>query len=40
MTDYHQLEQQLSRDLALTRRPVAVAFRDQPPAGVAAFTGG
>lgn len=40
MTSYHELEQQLSRALGLTRRPVAVAFRDQAPAGVAAFTGG
>jgi uncharacterized protein (DUF169 family) len=40
MASRHEREQQLSRALALTRRPVAVAFRDRPPAGVAAFTGG
>ena len=39
MTDYARLERQLSSDLGLTRRPVAVAFRDAPPAGVAPFKG-
>lgn len=39
MTDYRQLEQQLSSDLGLTRRPVAIAFRDAPPPGVSAFAG-
>ena len=40
MTDYHELEQRLTGALALARRPVAVMFRDQAPAGVPAFTGG
>ena len=39
MTDYRVLEQQLSSDLGLTRRPIAIAFRDSPPSGVAKFTG-
>jgi uncharacterized protein (DUF169 family) len=39
MTDYRQLEQQLSSDLGLTRRPVAIAFRDAPPPGVIPFRG-
>ncbi len=39
MTDYRRLEQQLSSDLGLTRRPIAIAFRETAPPGVAAFTG-
>ena len=39
MTDYRRLEQQLAGDLGLSRRPVAVAFRDAPPKGVAPFEG-
>jgi uncharacterized protein (DUF169 family) len=39
MTDYRRLEKQFASDLGLRRRPVAVAFRDTPPSGVAAFTG-
>ena len=39
MTDYRRLEQQLSTDLGLTRRPIAVAFRDTPPPGVSPFVG-
>ena len=39
MTFYHSLEQQLASTLGLTRRPVAIAFRDSPPAGVSKFTG-
>lgn len=39
MTDYRRLEKQLSSDLGLTRRPVAVTFRDAPPPGVAPFKG-
>ena len=39
MTDWTDIEQTLSRALGLPRRPVAVAFRDTPPAGVPAFTG-
>jgi uncharacterized protein (DUF169 family) len=38
-TDYRSLEQQLSSDLGLTRRPIAIAFRDAPPAGVPKFVG-
>ena len=39
MNDYRSLEQQLSSELGLTRRPVAIAFVDAPPAGVCKFTG-
>jgi uncharacterized protein (DUF169 family) len=39
MTDYRQLEQRLSSDLGLTRRPIAIAFRDSPPPGISKFTG-
>jgi len=39
MIDYHGLEQRLSEALGLGRRPVAVTFRDTPPAGVARFSG-
>ena len=39
MIDYHGLERRLTETLQLGRRPVAVAFRDHPPAGVAAFEG-
>ena len=39
MSDYRRLEQQLASDLGLTRRPVAVSFRSDPPAGVTAFVG-
>jgi uncharacterized protein (DUF169 family) len=39
MTNYRSLEQQLASTLGLTRRPVAIAFRDSPPAGVSKFTG-
>ena len=37
--DYRSLEQRLREILSLQRRPVAVAFRDTPPAGLAEFTG-
>jgi len=37
--DYRSLERQLSSDIGLTRRPVAVSFCDAPPAGVPAFKG-
>jgi uncharacterized protein (DUF169 family) len=37
--DYAQIEQTLVSSLQLARRPVAVAFRDSPPAGVTKFTG-
>jgi uncharacterized protein (DUF169 family) len=39
MTDYRAIEQRLRERLGLARRPVAVAFRDAPPAGVTKFTG-
>lgn len=39
MTDYRRLERQLSSDIGLTRRPVAVSFRDSPPPDVPAFKG-
>ena len=39
MTDYASLASQLQRDLQLTRRPVAVASSQQPPAGVKKFSG-
>jgi len=39
MTDYRRIEQQLSSDLGLTRRPIAIAFRDTPPPGVSKFAG-
>lgn len=37
--DYNHLEQQLTIDLDLRRRPVAVAFLDAPPAGVEQYEG-
>ena len=39
MLDYRSLEQRLSSELGLTRRPIAVAFRDAPPQGVPKFEG-
>lgn len=39
MNDYRDLEQQLSSEIGLTRRPVAIAFVDAPPEGVSKFTG-
>jgi uncharacterized protein (DUF169 family) len=39
MINYRQLEQQLSAALGLSQRPIAVAIRDEPPAGVSKFTG-
>jgi uncharacterized protein (DUF169 family) len=39
MPDYHAIEQQIQQVLQTTRRPVAVAFLDSPPAGVARFKG-
>ena len=39
MLDYRRLEQQLSSELGLARRPVSIAFRDTPPAGVSKFIG-
>ena len=39
MSDYARLEQTLIDTLQLTRRPVAVAFRDSPPEGVSRLEG-
>jgi uncharacterized protein (DUF169 family) len=39
MSDYARLEQTLIDTLQLTRRPVAVAFRDEAPAGVPRLEG-
>jgi uncharacterized protein (DUF169 family) len=39
MTDYAQLERQLTAALPLSRRPVAIAFRDAAPAGVPRLAG-
>jgi uncharacterized protein (DUF169 family) len=39
MTDYTSLEHLLTSSLDLMRRPVAIAFRDAPPAGVTKFIG-
>src|SRR5262245_38968404 len=39
MTDYRSVEQQLTGALGLQRRPVGVAFRPSPPAGVPKFSG-
>ncbi len=39
MLDYSAIELQIGEALRLTRRPVAVAFRDVPPPGVPKFAG-
>ena len=39
MTDWGSIERRLRDGLGLTRRPIAVAFRDAPPPGVKPFTG-
>jgi uncharacterized protein (DUF169 family) len=39
MSEWQDVERRLVDALGLTRRPVAVAFRAEPPAGVAQFTG-
>lgn len=39
MPDYSLIERQLTQHLGLEHRPVAVAFRDAPPPGVASFEG-
>ncbi|HEY6360828.1 MAG TPA: DUF169 domain-containing protein [Vicinamibacterales bacterium] len=39
MPDYAHIEQLLTGALGLRRRPIAVAFRETVPPGVAAFTG-
>ena len=39
MSDYRAIEQQIQEMLGSTRRPVAVAYLDAPPAGVQKFSG-
>ncbi len=39
MTDYRRIEDRLRETFTLRRRPIAIAFRDAPPAGVAPFSG-
>jgi uncharacterized protein (DUF169 family) len=39
MTDFVAVEKQLTSALGLTRRPIAIAFRDSAPAGVAPLNG-
>ena len=39
MTDYAQMERRLTDVLGLSRRPVAIAFRDTPPDGVLPLSG-
>ena len=39
MADYRSTERQLSSVLGLRRRPVGIAFRESPPAGVPRFEG-
>ena len=39
MNDFAALEQHLTSTLSLTRRPVAIAFRESPPADVAKLSG-
>jgi len=39
MPDYHAIEQKIQQLLGATRRPVAVAFLDAPPARVTRFQG-
>jgi uncharacterized protein (DUF169 family) len=39
MTDFGAVETHLTTALALSRRPVAIAFRESPPSGVAALSG-
>src|SRR5262245_2703426 len=39
MAELRELERALTDALQLTRRPVAVAFRDEPPAGIPRLPG-
>ena len=39
MTDYASIERRLRERVGLTRRPIAVAFRDSAPPGVKQFSG-
>ena len=39
MTDYAAIERVLAQAFDLAKRPIAIAFRDSPPAGVTKFSG-
>ena len=39
MTDYQSMERELSENLRLERRPIAISFRETPPSGVLKFQG-
>jgi len=39
MIDYRSVERRITEGIGLDRRPVAIAFRDTPPGGVAKFSG-
>lgn len=39
MADYRSIERQLSQNLGLERRPIAITFCDTPPSGVPKFVG-
>ena len=39
MTDYRRMEDRLREHFNLRRRPIAIAFRDEAPPGVAKFSG-
>ncbi len=39
MPNYKQIEEQITQSVNLHRRPVAVAFRESPPAGLEKFSG-
>jgi uncharacterized protein (DUF169 family) len=39
MNEYRRIEEKISRSLGLKKRPVAVKFRANPPAGVSKFEG-
>lgn len=39
MTDYQGIENRLTEQLNLERRPIAITFRETPPPGVPKFTG-
>ncbi len=39
MTDYRRMEDRLREHFNLSRRPIAIAFRDEAPPGVAKFSG-
>jgi hypothetical protein len=37
--DYQAMERELTAAFELRRRPIAIAFQDAPPAGIAKFAG-